>query len=70
MGGRVGPGRGGSVEARAIWELDDERVAEGLDVWVTAPEPGSTACGSSSAVWAVRRIEEATFHDPGRAGDA
>ena len=25
---------------RANWELDDERVAEGLDVWVTAPEPG------------------------------
>ncbi len=39
-GAASAPGRGGPVEVRANWELDDERVAEGLDVWVTAPEPG------------------------------
>ena len=39
-GAASAPGRGGPVEVRATWQLDGRPVAEGLDAWVTAPEPG------------------------------
>jgi hypothetical protein len=39
-GAASAPGRGGPVEVDAVWELDGQRVAEGLDAWVTVPGPG------------------------------